>query len=424
LVSTNIDEVDRSGVPPGVHRVGDRRSNPLHIPDIKVRCRRQAADDPPWFARSRFAWNMGEVSGSLGDLGTFLPHIVGAITIVGMDPTGILTTFGLFYAFAGAFYGVPMAVQPMKAASAAVLIEPMNPAAIAGAGLVIGAVFLVLGLTGVVSRLARVLPGTIASGLQLGLGLSLAGLGLHLIERQVWLGIAIAGLMLVLMRFKRAPVALVAVVAGIVVGQGFGLAPPFPALEFGLHLPHLIIPSWTQVIHGTEFAVLPQIPLTLTNAIIVTAAVSRQLFPKELHPVNERNLAITTGIGNLLSAPFGGYLMCHGAGGIAGHVRFGARSATAPVLIGLVFVILGVALGHSGYALLRTIPDAVLGALLMFSGIELALSSKVTGYDGEDLFLVLLMAAIGVALNPAAAFAVGFPAAYAFERGWLSLHKP
>ena len=59
------------------------------------------------FARSRFAWNTGEVSGSLGDLGTFLPHIVGAITVVGMAPTGILTTFGLFYALSGAFYGVP-----------------------------------------------------------------------------------------------------------------------------------------------------------------------------------------------------------------------------------------------------------------------------------------------------------------------------
>ena len=91
----------------------------------------------------------------------------------------------------------------------------------------------------------------------------------------------------------------------------------------------------------------------LTNAMIVTAAVSRQLFPKELHPVNERNLAITTGLGNLLAAPFGGYLMCHGAGGIAGHVRFGARTATAPVLIGLVFLVLGVGFGESGYALLQ-----------------------------------------------------------------------
>ena len=69
-------------------------------------------------------------------------------------------------------------------------------------------------------------------------------------------------------------------------------------------------------------------------------------------------------LGNLLAAPFGGYLMCHGAGGIAGHVRFGSRSATAPVLIGLVFVVLGVGFGESGYAMLKTIPDAVLGGRL------------------------------------------------------------
>ena len=390
----------------------------FRVADIKVQ---QSEDEPPMPARARFAWNMGEVSGSLGDLGTFLPHIVGAITVVKMDPTGILTTFGLFYAFSGAFYGIPMAVQPMKAASAAVLIEPMDPAAIAGAGLVIGAFFLILGVTGVVSRLARALPGSIAAGLQLGLGLSLAGLGIRLIETQIWLGGAISALMLALMRYRRSPVALIAVIVGIGVGQVIGIGPPFPALDFGLHLPHLVIPTWTQVLHGTEFAVLPQIPLTLTNAIIVTAAVSRQLFPNELHPVNERNLAITTGLGNLLAAPFGGYLMCHGAGGIAGHVRFGARTATAPVLIGLVFVALGIGLGESGYALLRTIPDAVLGGLLLFSGIELALSSKLHEHQGADLFLVLLMAAIGVAVNPAAAFAVGLPIAYAVKRGWVMI---
>ena len=50
---------------------------------------------------------------------------------------------------------------------------------------------------------------------------------------------------------------------------------------------------------------------------------------------------------------------------------------------------------------MKTIPDAVLG-LLLFSGIELALSAKLHEHQGGDLFLVLLMAAIGVALNPAA----------------------
>jgi SulP family sulfate permease len=192
-------------------------------------------------------------------------------------------------------------------------------------------------------------------------------------------------------------------------------------LDFGLHLPQLVVPSWTQIVHGTQNAVLPQTPLTLTNAIIITAAVSRQFFPKELHPVTERNLAITTGLGNLLAAPFGGYLMCHGAGGIAGHVRFGARTATAPVLIGLVFVVLGLGFGDSGYALLKTIPDAVLGGLLLFSGIELALSSKLQEYRDADLFLVLLMAAIAVAFNPAAAFIVGVPLAFAAKRRWLKV---
>jgi len=120
-----------------------------------------------------------------------------------------------------------------------------------------------------------------------------------------------------------------------IVGQLLGIGPLLPVLDFGWHFPQLVIPSWAQIVHGTQNAVLPQIPLTLTNAIIVTAAVSRQLFPKELHPVNERNLAITTGLGNLLAAPCGGYLMCHGAGGIAGHVRFGARTATARYLSAL-----------------------------------------------------------------------------------------
>ena len=90
------------------------------------------------------------------------------------------------------------------------------------------------------------------------------------------------------------------------------------------------------------------------------------------------------------------------------------------MLIGAVFVFLGLSLGDSGYALLR-IPSAVLGVLLLFSGLELALSSKSQSYKDADLFLVLLMAAIGVAVNPAAAFAVGVPLAYALGRGWLKI---
>jgi hypothetical protein len=91
------EQLEQQSIPPGARPITAIRQGRLRIPPVLVR-NHQAADQPPMLARSRFGWSVGEVSGSLGDLGTFLPHIVAAITVVGMVPTGILTTFGLFYA--------------------------------------------------------------------------------------------------------------------------------------------------------------------------------------------------------------------------------------------------------------------------------------------------------------------------------------
>jgi hypothetical protein len=54
---------------------GAARATPrwLRVPYIEVR---RAEGTPAGRTRPRFAWNIGEVSGSLGDLGTFLPHII------------------------------------------------------------------------------------------------------------------------------------------------------------------------------------------------------------------------------------------------------------------------------------------------------------------------------------------------------------
>ncbi len=244
---------------------------------------------------------------------------------------------------------------------------------------------------------------------------------MRLIETQLWLGLPMCAVMLGLMRFSRLPVALIVVVLGAFIGVVTHVSPPFPHLAFGFYLPTFILPTWPQLANGVGRAVLPQIPLTLTNAIIVTAAVARELFPGQADRVSERNLALTTGLGNLLAAPFGGYLMCHGAGGMTGHFRFGARTGLAPVLIGALFLALGLFLGRSGYDLLRTIPQAVLGGLLLFSGLDLALSSKPGRFAPPELLLVLLMAILSVATNPAVAFAVGLPLALAQERRWLKL---
>ena len=386
-------------------------------PESPDRSEPLAGDESP--SLPRFAWNRQEVSGAVGDLGTFLPHIIGAVTVAGMAPTGVLSSFGLFYLMAGLFYGVPMGVQPMKAASAVLLIVPMTPLQVAGAGIVIGAVFFLIGVTGLVSRLAAAIPATVAAGIQLGLGLSLAGLGVRLLQEQLWLGLLISVVTVLLLGNQRLPAALVAVGLGIVLAQVTGTGAPLPHLTLGIHLPSLVRPTWNDVLRGTELAVLPQIPLTLTNAVVATAAVTRQLLPQRSARVTERNLAITTGLGNLIAAPFGGYPMCHGAGGIAGHYRFGARTGAAPVLIGIAFLAMGILLGDSAFALLALVPPAVLGSLLFFSGIELAVSSAPQRFSGRDLFPLLVVAALSAMANPAIGFVVGMLWVVATRRGWL-----
>jgi len=53
---------------------------------------------------------LGELSGSIGDLGTFLPYVLGAVAVAGLNPASIFAGFGLFYIVCGWFYRIPMAV--------------------------------------------------------------------------------------------------------------------------------------------------------------------------------------------------------------------------------------------------------------------------------------------------------------------------
>src|SRR5215467_8885154 len=96
-----------------------------------------------------------ECSGACGDLGTFIPHVIGAITVAGLAPAGVLFGFAVFLIGTGVFYGLPMPVQPMKAVSAVILTGGLRPGEVATAGVMLGGVLLVLGATGAIERFAR-----------------------------------------------------------------------------------------------------------------------------------------------------------------------------------------------------------------------------------------------------------------------------
>ncbi len=121
-----------------------------------------------------FRLDLREANGALGDIGTLLPLGLGAIALAGLSPQMVLLGFGLFYIATGLVYRLPIPVQPMKAIAAVALLGVASSTEIALSGVLIGLVLLGLGGTGLIDRIRRLVPQSVLSGLQLGLGLSLA----------------------------------------------------------------------------------------------------------------------------------------------------------------------------------------------------------------------------------------------------------
>jgi len=241
-----------------------------------------------------------ECSGACGDLGTFIPHVIGAMTVAGLAPAGVLFGFAAFLIGTGLFYGLPLPVQPMKAISAVILTGGLRPGEIAAAGIMIGVVLLLLGFTGWISRLARAIPQSVSAGLQLGLGLLLAVLGLKLIlETPWWLGFGSLALLFALTRIPRCPAAPIAL--GVAIGLDWVTGSVGSTAEAAASpgIPGLVLPSWGEIWRSFEVAVLPQLSLTLTNAVIVTASLARELFPARVSLASERNLALSSSLANV-----------------------------------------------------------------------------------------------------------------------------
>ena len=350
-----------------------------------------------------------EASGACGDLGTFIPHVIGAMTVAGLAPVGVLFGFAAFLISTGLFYGLPLPVQPMKAVSAVIMTGGLRPGEVAAAGIMIGSVLLALGITGWIGKLARAIPQSVSAGLQLGLGLLMGVLGLKLILETPWLGFGSLVLLFALTRVPRCPAAPIALAAAIVAGWTTGesgIAPPITTTVAAT--PHLILPSWPEVWRSFEVAVLPQLSLTLTNAVIVS--LSRELFPSAGPVASERRLALSSGLANVLLCPFGAMPMCHGAGGLAAQYRFGARTGLAPIIFGAALLVLAVGFADHAAALFALIPIGAVGSLLIFAGTDLAISRRL--FDGRPscLWVIGATALVTVTVNPALGLVLGWVA--------------
>jgi SulP family sulfate permease len=397
---------------------------------------------------ARFQFNRLELAGSFGDLGVLLPIAIAMVLFNGLDPLGLFLSIGLFYILSGLYFGITVPVQPMKVIGAYAIATAMSADQILAASLLMGASLLVIGITGAIDLIRKITPPAVIRGVQLATGALLISEGVkfmlgtstfqilqkaaepHLAVQSmgplpIGLLIGVAGgiVTLLLLDSRRFPAGLVVVAGGFAVGLALGAKMPPEGSGLGLHLPRWLpfgFPSEADFTFALFALVLPQLPMTLGNAVLAYTDLSLEYFGERSSRVTNRKACVSMALANFLSFCLGGMPLCHGAGGLAAHYRFGARTAGSNLMIGGIFVVLALLLGERIVALFNLLPMAILGILLVFAGIQLAVT--VMDLDRpKDYFVATLILGITLASNLAAGFIAGMFVAWLLRWDRLSV---
>ncbi len=386
-----------------------------------------------------FKFNRMELSGSLGDLGTILPLSIGMILINDLNPMGVFMGVGLFYIFSGLYFRVTCPVEPMKVISAYAIASGLTASQIQSSALWLFLILFFIGSTGLVKVIGRFIPKTVVRGVQLSTGALLVNHGIrlmlgtspfqilakvsepHLILQYIGplpfgivVGTLLGFLTLFLLENKKFPAAVVIVGIGLLLGIVFGKHEGVSEIKVGLYFPNLLpygLPTMIDLNFALLILVLPQIPMTIGNAVMANADLSAHYFPEHGKRVTYRALCIGMALANLGSFFIGGIPMCQGAGGLASRYRFGARTAGSNLIIGSIFFFLVFILGPHILTVLNLLPLSVLGVLLIFAGIQLALTI-LDLKTRKDLFVPILIMGITLASNLAAGFLFGIIVAH------------
>ncbi|KAL2338112.1 hypothetical protein Fmac_012558 [Flemingia macrophylla] len=385
---------------------------------------------------------LSEVSGAVGDLGTYIPIVLALSLVNNLDLTTTLLFTALYNIATGLLFGLPMPVQPMKSIAAVAISSspPLTIPQISAAGLSVAAVLLLLGATGLMSLLYRYLPLPVVRGVQLSQGLSFAFSAVNYIRYdqnlatsksgppRPWLAVdglalALAALVLLVLttgageqesqtgRTRRrlrvlstVPAALIVFVLGLVLC--FVRDPSiFGDLRFGPSRISLVKITWEDFKVGFVSAAIPQIPLSVLNSVIAVCKLSGDLFPDR--EASAMHVSVSVGLMNFVGCWFGAMPCCHGAGGLAGQYRFGGRSGASVVFLGVAKLLLALVFGNSLRRILDQFPIGILGVLLLFAGIELAMASRDMNTK-LDSFVMLVCAAVSLTGSGAAlGFLVG-----------------
>ncbi len=137
-------------------------------------------------------------------------------------------------------------------------------------------------------------------------------------------------------------------------------------------LPVFSFPSVDAIGVAFTATYFPQLALTLTNALILTAVIAQEYFPERAKELTERRFALSSGIANLLLAPIGAMPMCHGAGGLSAHYGLGSRTGWSIAIFGLTCLVVAFLFGAQATLVLQMVPNEVIVTLVVYAAWVLA----------------------------------------------------
>lgn len=325
-----------------------------------------------------------EISGSLGDLGTFLPIVIALTEGHQISLTTTLILTGIYNIITGMVFGIPLPVQPMKAIAAVAILKSLSAGETAAAGIFVGSCILFFSVTGILSWFTRAIPIPVVKGIQVGAGLSLiiaagskAAASLSWTtpswaDNYLWVIAAFLLLFSINARPRVPPYALLLFIVGLI----------FAFIQLATHerqhlpgfrrwRPWARVPSLDDWKFGILDAGIGQLPLTTLNSIIAVTHLAADLLP-EIETPSVTAIGISVAGMNLIGCWFGAMPVCHGSGGLAAQYRFGARSGASIIFLGVFKLLLGLLFGGSLTALLHRFPLALLTVMIIAAGLELA----------------------------------------------------
>lgn len=384
-------------------------------------------------------FNRLELAGSLGDLGTLLPIAIAMVLFNGLSATGVFLSIALLYIVSGFFYQVTVPVQPMKVIGAYAIATGVTPLQISASSLLLAVFLLLVALTRAVDLICWLTPQSVIRGVQFTTGSLLIAGGVrfvlgtsvfqqlqemgepflkvqdfHGIPLGLLIGIPAGIMILLLLDNKKFPAALMVLCGGICAGIFAGAADNLSGVRLQFGLPGFLpfgIPRQVDFAFVLFALVLPQLPMTMGNAVLAYTDLSRKYFGENSCKVTNRNVCLSMALANVCGFCIGGMPLCHGAGGLAAHYRFGARTAGSNIMIGSFFLVLVLFFGESVISFMKLLPMSILGVLLVFSGAQLCLAI-LDMRERKEFFVIAMMLGITLASNLAAGFVVGIVLAW------------